>query len=176
MNDLNKILISENITVKEAMRIIDLAPIKIALVVDENKQLKGIVTDGDIRRGILKGISTEEKVGKVINHHPVSCSILSSEREIMEVIKSKKIIGLPLVNDQGMVSDFALLEGNKLSFFSVLTNVKAKPISKVLVIGGAGFIGSILTRKLLERGYKVRVLDRFIYGSEAFASINNRNF
>lgn len=35
---------------------------------------------------------------------------------------------------------------------------------RVLVTGGAGFIGSHLTRMLLDRGYDVRVLDRFDYG------------
>ncbi|MBN8730160.1 MAG: NAD(P)-dependent oxidoreductase [Acidobacteria bacterium] len=34
----------------------------------------------------------------------------------------------------------------------------------VLVLGGAGYIGSILVRKLLERGYSVRVLDSLVYG------------
>ena len=35
----------------------------------------------------------------------------------------------------------------------------------VLVIGGAGYIGSVLTRKLLSKGYRVRVLDKLIYGN-----------
>jgi nucleoside-diphosphate-sugar epimerase len=36
----------------------------------------------------------------------------------------------------------------------------------VLVIGGAGYVGSVLIRELLRRGYRVRVLDRLIYGNE----------
>jgi FlaA1/EpsC-like NDP-sugar epimerase len=39
-------------------------------------------------------------------------------------------------------------------------------ISNVLVIGGAGYIGSALLPKLLEKGYNVRLLDLFLYGSE----------
>ena len=39
-----------------------------------------------------------------------------------------------------------------------------KPVKKVLLIGGAGYIGSVLTRRLLESGYQVRVLDLLLFG------------
>jgi nucleoside-diphosphate-sugar epimerase len=46
---------------------------------------------------------------------------------------------------------------------------KSAPIENVLLIGGAGYIGSALLPKLLERGYKVRLLDLFLYGMEPIA-------
>jgi len=47
---------------------------------------------------------------------------------------------------------------------------------KILVIGGAGYIGSALLPKLLERGYQVRLMDRFLFGKEPIASVlGNRN-
>ncbi|MCS6830574.1 MAG: NAD(P)-dependent oxidoreductase, partial [bacterium] len=41
-----------------------------------------------------------------------------------------------------------------------------RPVRNVLVIGGAGYIGSALLPKLLEKGYFVRLLDLFLYGTE----------
>ncbi len=41
----------------------------------------------------------------------------------------------------------------------------------VLVVGGAGYIGSILVRKLLQRKYRVRVLDNLIYGDSAIRDV-----
>ena len=43
-------------------------------------------------------------------------------------------------------------------------NGQTRQIQTVLVIGGAGYIGSVLCRKLIERGYRVRVLDSLFFG------------
>jgi nucleoside-diphosphate-sugar epimerase len=41
----------------------------------------------------------------------------------------------------------------------------------VLVTGGAGYVGSWLTRKLLDRGYRVRVLDSYLYGNHGLHDV-----
>lgn len=51
--------------------------------------------------------------------------------------------------------------------FSVVSGFGEKPKEPVLVIGGAGYIGSILCRKLLAEGRRVRLLDSFVYGNAA---------
>ena len=48
---------------------------------------------------------------------------------------------------------------------------------RVLVTGGAGYLGSILSRKLLEKGHQVRLIDTFWYGKESIEDlISNKDF
>ena len=47
----------------------------------------------------------------------------------------------------------------------------------LLVTGGAGYIGSVLTRLLLQEGYKVKCLDRLFFGKESIEELlDNPNF
>ncbi|MGC8832462.1 MAG: NAD-dependent epimerase/dehydratase family protein [Armatimonadota bacterium] len=47
-------------------------------------------------------------------------------------------------------------------------------MSKVLLVGGAGYVGSVLAEELLERGYAVRILDRLYYGDIGLRDIRDR--
>jgi len=48
---------------------------------------------------------------------------------------------------------------------------------RVLLTGGSGYLGSILARKLLKKGYHVRILDNFLYGEESIKEIQkNKKF
>jgi nucleoside-diphosphate-sugar epimerase len=47
------------------------------------------------------------------------------------------------------------------------------PIDRILVTGGAGYVGSVLVPKLLTAGYEVTVLDLFLYGDDVFDQVKD---
>jgi len=64
------------------------------------------------------------------------------------------------------------------SWLVELQGTDAAPVSRarhdatpILVVGGAGYIGSLLCRTLLEKGYKVRILDSLLYGDGAIRDL-----
>ena len=47
-------------------------------------------------------------------------------------------------------------------------------MNRVLVVGGAGYVGAVLTEELLARGYAVRILDRLYFGDLGLAALRDR--
>lgn len=87
MKDWESVLISPSTTIIDAIKIIDTSAMQIALVVDDQKRLLGTVTDGDIRRGILKGIKLEQQVTSVMKEDPLTVGPEQNRDAILKIMK-----------------------------------------------------------------------------------------
>jgi dTDP-glucose pyrophosphorylase len=130
MKDWKKTLISPSQSIVEAMRIIDRSALQIALVVDEQAKLLGVVTDGDIRRGILKGVQLDQPVTKIMAGNFTAAQEISSKEEIIALMKGKALNQLPLLDKDGHVVDLKVLVD--------LINVPKTDNAVVLMAGGLG--------------------------------------
>ena len=169
---INSIIINENSTIKEAMQNIDFSGLSMCIVTDDQKKIKGVLSDGDIRRTIIEGYPIETKIEKIMNKNPITIKQGYSKEEII----NKKISGkIPIINDNDEIVDLAIIPEPKIRLLS--ESKFNNEISKVLITGGAGYLGSILSRKLLERGYKVKIIDNLTYGDDSIKELyNNSNF
>lgn len=109
MKDWKKTRVSCQTPILEAMRIIDESSMQIALVVEEQDKLIGIVSDGDIRRGLLKGIALDQPVDLIMKKSFTSVEAYASKEEILRLMKEKEIRHMPVLDEAGVVVDIKLL-------------------------------------------------------------------
>jgi len=172
MKKIDEIIINEGSTLRDAMKLIDKTGFGFALIIDAGGILKGVVTDGDIRRGILRGADLKDPVSAVMNKDPVSITQGTPKDALSGIFKTKNVVGkIPVVDEKGRVIDLALESHGSVVFLNEQRKIPKEKIDTVLVIGGAGYIGSVLVRKLLDRGYKVRVIDTLLYGDESIKDL-----
>lgn len=110
MDELKKILISPHTEIQAAIKIIDVNSLQIALVVDPNNKLLGTVTDGDVRRGILRGIPLDSPVRQIMNTSPVTIPEMKDKKSIMNILKINKLRHLPVVDGSGCVTGIERLD------------------------------------------------------------------
>lgn len=103
-------LISPKFTIKEALVVIDKEALRGAIVVDKSNKLLGIVSDGDIRRGIISGISLDDSVSKVMNIKPTIATPGTSRQQLIEIMESKEILSIPLIENGIVVGLQSLYE------------------------------------------------------------------
>jgi CBS-domain-containing membrane protein len=110
MDKYKSILVNPQTTISKTLEIIDHSALQIALVVDEASRLVGTVTDGDVRRGLLKGVSLQEPIEAIMNRSPTVCSSDQSRKEILAQMKSLKLRHIPIVDSQRRVVALEILE------------------------------------------------------------------
>ena len=126
-----KILLSPDTHILDAIRIVDEAGLQIGLVVDDQRNLLGTVTDGDIRRGILRKLDLSESVSLIMNNAPQTVRKGAIKEDIMELMKRFQLHHIPIIDDAGRVIELETLD-------HLLNANKQKSNGVVLMAGGLG--------------------------------------
>jgi len=128
--DWKTIAISPDQSVEEAMKVIDNGGLQIALVVDERNRLQGVVTDGDIRRGILQGHSLDEPTRQIMTPSPVTARPDEDRQRLLNTMRARHIQQVPVVDPRNKVVGIEVL--------SDLLNPTRLPNPVVIMAGGLG--------------------------------------
>ncbi|MFC4322491.1 nucleotidyltransferase family protein [Litchfieldia salsa] len=185
------ILVPASTSIFNTMDIIDKSTLQFAVVINEKKQLLGTVTDGDIRRGILKGLNLDTSISEVMNTSPLYEIEGKRHSYYRKVLRTKKIKQLPVVNTERQIIDIIFIEdkgeykksnpvvlmaGGLGTRLQPLTNETPKPMLKLggkpileTIIDGfkdAGFYNFIITVN-----YKKEVIKEY-FGDGSSMGIN----
>lgn len=127
--DWKNILLKPEQPIRDALELIDRESLRIALVVDNYLRLLGVVTDGDVRRGLLRNLTLASPVSEVMNTNPLTAKLGTSRKELVKFMEKEQLLAIPLLED-GIVAGLETLQ--RVGAFSKYQN----PV--FLMAGGFG--------------------------------------
>ena len=98
-----KTIIKIDSTIKEANSNLNNSAYQISLVVNKTGMLIGMLSDGDIRRALLKGYVLENKVNKIINKNFFTVKKKFPKKKIFKIMQKNKIRHLPYLERNGKI-------------------------------------------------------------------------
>jgi dTDP-glucose pyrophosphorylase len=166
LEEWKKILTSPNESIFTALQRLDVSAMQLLLIVDDARRLLGTVTDGDIRRGILRGVSMDTHVREVMNTHPTVSHATENRERIFDLMRTRKFRHIPIVDWNGCVvrvetldsfltmedqeNPVILMAGGLGTRLSPLTDECPKPL---LHIGGRPLLETIVIN-LAKHGFR----------------------
>jgi dTDP-glucose pyrophosphorylase len=130
-------IISKNFTIKKCLKLMSAKGFKTLIIADKNKRLLGTITDGDIRKYLLKNFKLNSKIDLIYNSNP---KFLFEKDLVFQNIKNiflkLKIDTLPIVTNEKKIKKILHIN----DFFSEKTKnfLSYNDISVVIMAGGEG--------------------------------------
>lgn len=103
MYDWEKTLLKKSATMQEAIQVLDDEALRIVLVVDRDQKLVGTITDGDIRRGLLRHLKMDDKLSEFMFTQPTVAGINDGRDQIMLKMQERGLLQMPIVDEYGKV-------------------------------------------------------------------------
>lgn len=188
MEKWNEILVQANMSLIDVMKIIDDSTLQFAVVVDKEQCLLGTVTDGDIRRGILRGEGLDGPIISIMNSEPISAKSGQKPYTYKKLMDTKQLRQLPIIDENNKIVDILfrdkldvapnkntviLMLGGLGTRLRPLTNDIPKPMLKV---GNKPILETIIdgfkqygyTNFIFSVNYKKEVIQEYFQNGEAF--------
>jgi dTDP-glucose pyrophosphorylase len=130
MNEWKQAVVAPEASLRDAIARIDKSGMALALVLDGAGRLAGVLSDGDVRRAILRGCDLATPTSKVMNPRPTSAPATSTSEELLALMRRKVLRHVPLLDEHKVVVGLATLDA--------LSGVIERPNWVVLMAGGLG--------------------------------------
>ena len=123
-------LLPEDASLQQAIRCLDESGLQIAIVTAPDGHMVGTLTDGDIRRGLLRGMTLTSPVDDIIHREPLVVPPQWGRDTVLQLMQANKVHQLPVVDDQRRVVGLHLWDD--------LLAPAQRPNTLVVMAGGRG--------------------------------------
>ena len=123
-------LLSSDATLQQAIRNLDESALQIVLVVSSDGALLGTLTDGDIRRGLLRGSDLNSSINAIVNREPLVVPPQLGRDMVLQLMQANRIHQLPVVDGDRRVVG--------LHLWDALMEPTERPNLVVIMAGGQG--------------------------------------
>ena len=133
MRDVRSVTVGPSVSITEAIAVLDRTGTGIVLVVDKQRRLIGTVTDGDVRRAILQGVSLDGNVALLFENRAKEAVVAhpsTPTAERLQLMQERSIRHLPILSKAGRVVELVLL--------SELSDQQRSSVSAIVFAGGYG--------------------------------------
>lgn len=131
INDLwQRAILPLDSTIEQAIRSLNEVGVRIVLVVDESLQLEGTISDGDIRRGLLKGLHLTSPIAEVVHRNALVVPPDIGRDLVIKMMVANKIQQIPIVNEDRRIVG--------LHLWDEITTPSTVPNLMVIMAGGVG--------------------------------------
>ena len=130
VRDWNRVVLNEEASLKSAIELMGSVSYKLCLVCSKDNILLGMVTDSDVRRSLLRGVSLSDPVELVMNSSPLVVSDDLGEAEVSQLMLLNGYLHMPTVDKSG------LLTGLHVAKQLLSTEIRDEPF--VIMAGGRG--------------------------------------
>jgi len=130
MKSWQTILIPPDMKMEDAVAVLDREALRLVVIVDEQRRLLGTMTDGDVRRAMLRHLPLDTQVRDVMCASPQTAGPDWSKERILSVMEKYQLLQLPIVDDERKVVGLETLHG--------LLNKKHRDNPVFLMAGGFG--------------------------------------
>ena len=163
-------VVSVDSTLADAIKVLDETESKICLVVNQDSMLIGTITDGDIRRAILRDVSFTSTLSLVMNREPIIFVKGEKNLDKLDLISEKQLKQIPVVDNNGIIVELLTLNkgtnridrqnyilimaGGKGSRLAPITNKTPKPM---LLVKGKPILEHIVLNARKEGFHKILI-------------------
>ncbi len=158
-----KALLPQSSIIEDAIKVLNDCGLRIVLVIDDFFHLVGTISDGDIRRGLLRGLTLSSSIEQIVNERSITVLPGLERESVKELMKTNRIQQIPIVDSNQKViglhlwdepdsvnlkeNKFVIMAGGKGSRLHPQTKNCPKPM---LHVAGRPILEHIIKRASLE--------------------------